>query len=391
MRTSGIPVFEYMEVLRFISGSISLIGFGQGILLAFIFFFAKKTRADKFMAGFIFTYSIEFFNNYLRSTESFADFPELLYLPINFFYAYMPLLYLYQSALIDKRFDMGLRHWTILLPAILELYIFSILFLYHPDEKMHWHNSDWGQRWFWYYRAGGMFFSLGIALMVLFKLKKYHENVVHEFSSLNGVLLNWLKLMTVMISILLTAWIVQLILENQGSSLPGIGTFYWFGQMVNVGMIFWIGYYGMRQPIILSHVALNPTPVKTHLDKEEQLKLEHLYQTILQYINNEKPYLDPTLRLSDLVEAVEAPELVVSRAINECAGVNFYNFINNFRLEEFKRLVKKDKRAVYSLLGLAYEAGFNSKSTFNAYFKKKEGITPSQFAVKARNAVEDGS
>ncbi len=69
----------------------------------------------------------------------------------------------------------------------------------------------------------------------------------------------------------------------------------------------------------------------------------------------------------------------LSQIINEKEGKSFYDFVNSFRVEEFKRLVKDSKNKQFTLLALAYDCGFNSKSSFNRYFKKNTGKTPSEF------------
>ncbi len=68
--------------------------------------------------------------------------------------------------------------------------------------------------------------------------------------------------------------------------------------------------------------------------------------------------------------------------INTKMNLSFYELINNHRIEEVKRLISDDKNKVYSLLALAFEAGFSSKTSFNTIFKKSEGMTPSEYRSK---------
>ena len=76
---------------------------------------------------------------------------------------------------------------------------------------------------------------------------------------------------------------------------------------------------------------------------------------------------------------LEVKEKELSRLINECGDVNFYQFINKYRIEKFKELIQSPNAHHFTLLGLATEAGFSSKSTFYDAFKKMEGMTPKQF------------
>ena len=89
----------------------------------------------------------------------------------------------------------------------------------------------------------------------------------------------------------------------------------------------------------------------------------------------EKPYLEPKLSLSQLADSLGVLPNHLSQIINQYEGKNFYDFVNSYRVA----LAKKDTNKNFNLLGLAFEAGFNSKSSFNQVFKKIKGQTPSQF------------
>ena len=94
---------------------------------------------------------------------------------------------------------------------------------------------------------------------------------------------------------------------------------------------------------------------------------------------SQKPYLDPDLTLPGLADELDIPSHYLSQIINERIGSNFFDFINQHRVEEIKRRIADPSYAHYSLLGIAFESGFNSKSAFNRVFKKLTGRTPSEF------------
>lgn len=102
-------------------------------------------------------------------------------------------------------------------------------------------------------------------------------------------------------------------------------------------------------------------------------------QALLAFIWKEKPYLNPNLSLRSLADQVEIHPNQVSWLLNEQIGKNFNEFINHYRVEHFKELIKDPANAHISLIGLAYESGFNSKTVFNTFFKKEVGMTPSEF------------
>ncbi len=115
---------------------------------------------------------------------------------------------------------------------------------------------------------------------------------------------------------------------------------------------------------------------KSSLKKEET---ELYYSKLDNYLKEEKPYLQSNLTLRQLAEKIDLHPNYLSELLNEKIGKNFSGYINHFRVEAFKKLAKEPKNAHLSLLGLAYESGFNSKTAFNTFFKKETGMTPKQY------------
>ncbi|MEO9892258.1 helix-turn-helix domain-containing protein [Aurantibacter sp.] len=106
-------------------------------------------------------------------------------------------------------------------------------------------------------------------------------------------------------------------------------------------------------------------------------ELLETYRKQLDYlITEEEPYLDPNLTLRDLAEMLEIPPNHLSQLLNEGFNKNFSEFINSFRLRSFKSKVADASQQHLTILALAYDSGFNSKTVFNTYFKKAMGITP---------------
>lgn len=102
-------------------------------------------------------------------------------------------------------------------------------------------------------------------------------------------------------------------------------------------------------------------------------------QRLLGYVHDEKPYLQSNLSLRVLAEQIDIHPNQLSWLLNEELGKNFNEFINAYRIQHFKTLVQDPKNAHVTLLGLAFDSGFNSKTVFNTYFKKETGFTPRQF------------
>lgn len=100
---------------------------------------------------------------------------------------------------------------------------------------------------------------------------------------------------------------------------------------------------------------------------------------LLSYISENKPYLNPELSLRDLANQIDIHPNHLSWILNKSIGQNFNQFINQYRVEAFKNLARDQENKNFTIEGLAYESGFNSKTVFNTYFKRETGLTPRQF------------
>ena len=100
---------------------------------------------------------------------------------------------------------------------------------------------------------------------------------------------------------------------------------------------------------------------------------------IMDYMNTGKPYLDSSFSIQQMAEDLKIQKFYITQVLNEHLKKNFYTFVNDFRIEEVKNIIKNDKNNKYTLLSLAFDAGFNSKTSFNTTFKKYTGKTPSQY------------
>lgn len=109
-------------------------------------------------------------------------------------------------------------------------------------------------------------------------------------------------------------------------------------------------------------------------------KLIEKYQSdLINSMEMDKLYLNGKLSIQDVSDKLNIPKQHISEVLNEHKNINFQDFINEYRVEEFIKRLKNDQNNQFTLLGIAIEVGFNSKSSFNAIFKKFKGLTPTQF------------
>lgn len=115
---------------------------------------------------------------------------------------------------------------------------------------------------------------------------------------------------------------------------------------------------------------------KSGLEEEEALLLMNKMN---EWMETDKPFVNGNLSLTDFAEKFEIPGYILSEVLNRLVKQNFYEYVNNYRIEEFKKQIQAPKNKNIKLLNVAFDVGFNSKTTFNTSFKKFTGKTPSEY------------
>ena len=120
---------------------------------------------------------------------------------------------------------------------------------------------------------------------------------------------------------------------------------------------------------------------------EDENRIAAIVSQIIHIMEKDKLYQETELTLKDLADKLKVPSYQVSQAINEGMNKNFYDLINNYRVEEAKRLLLDERNMNYTILSVGFEAGFNSKTTFNTVFKKFTGLTPTQYRQRQATSL----
>ena len=215
-----------------------------------------------------------------------------------------------------------------------------------------------------------------------FKIRKHQKVVLLYSSQTSEVDLAWLERVTIGFLLIVVYWIIySIIFLFEYSDLT-------LNVICLIG-IFYIAFHSMRQKetypfkeaSIEEVISLSEEPEideskKKIVSDEELITLK---SRLTQFMLNQKPYLDTDLNLIKLAELFGTNAHKLSYIINSGFNINFFNFINQYRVEEAKLLLLNSKMDQYSILGIAYEAGFNSKTAFNTAFKKIANQTPSDF------------
>ena len=230
-------------------------------------------------------------------------------------------------------------------------------------------------------------FSGPVYFLLAYKRLKKAKASLLNFSS-KDIELEWLKKLIVVFGIIWTALIIIAITHHLFHVFSI--KFYMNGLLLSLSVfIIVIGYFGLKQiGVLISAIKekLKEPNIETQNSppKLEDEALEQCFCKIDDYFKTERPYLEPDLTLPKLAESLKVPHHHLSQVINEVYGQNFFDFINKYRVEEVKNKIIDPKFRNYSILGIAFESGFNSKSAFNRVFKKFTRKTPSEFRASQR-------
>lgn len=130
------------------------------------------------------------------------------------------------------------------------------------------------------------------------------------------------------------------------------------------------------QPVEESHIVAEEKYRTNKISVEECKRLAEKLEIVM---HREKPYTNPNLKIADLAVSIGTSSHTLSYLFNQYLNRNYYDYINDYRIAEFKRLVEKDEYAKYTLSALAELCGFSSRASFFRYFKKATNITPNEY------------
>jgi AraC-like DNA-binding protein len=394
-------------------------------LTALLLFKRNKTTADKFLLAWFIIIALHQCFYYFYSSGMFRQYTQFIAIDMPFPLLHGPFLYLYAAALVNRLPKRRILLFANFIPVLIcYAYIFNFYFA-TPEQKIYvMDHKGIGYETFMMLMQFAINIS-GIAYVAatLYLLWKHQKKILDQFSDIEKINLRWLQYLTYGIAII---WIPVIFGNDQ----------YVF--LTVVLFVAFIGFFGIRQtpifaiqnhsqkdlasadfndrdnlsvvnessdefnsPALVTEIAgsgvnaAKPEITTLEITEDKQRKYEtsglsdvkkkEIADGLTKHIDEEKLYLDPELSLDILARTLNIHPNYLSQFINEELGMTFYDYINSKRVTEFKKMVRQPDKSHFSMLGLALECGFNSKSSFNRNFKKIEGLTPSEYLVSVNS------
>jgi AraC-like DNA-binding protein len=356
----------------------------QGILLSIILFSKKENHiANGVLAAAVFALSLDLFsaNYYVR--ELYYRFPHLMGITYPFPFLYGPLFYLYTRLISKHEQKLRLIHLAHFLPFII-IYIISLpVYFAGVPEKIEFLKSMMNDHRPFVYSVINWIVPLQGIIYTVFIIKEvinYNKKIKNTFSDIEKINLNWLKYLAIGSAVI---WSIAVLSYFFDIFVGQNQDFEFLLQFTICILIYTMGYMGLNQP----EIFLQPEEITTDEIKDEKYKKSGLDETtaeeikdkLLLLMEKEKPFLDSDLTLAKLSGMLCVSGHYLSEVINTKLNQNYYDFINKYRVEEFKARIINPEFSNYNLLSIAFDSGFKSKTSFNTIFKKVTGKTPSEY------------
>lgn len=269
----------------------------------------------------------------------------------------MPLYYLYVNAACYYNFALQRKHLLHAIPFLFFFFLFCISGI-----------SKQADQWFDTVSTVQYYFYIIAVFLALRTFRKvYREN----YSNNHHFTYKWLFQTTVIFLIGNFFVLLRGFVKNDSAIFIGL---YTFSSLFVLFVISWFVLNALYRPNLFSGIDKNLVPtqaVSENRNEPEKLK------PLLDFMKAQKPYLDDKLTLQKLAEQMNMPEKQLSLLINQYTGKHFFDFINEFRINDAKVLLKEQPQL--TVLEILYEVGFNSRSSFYTAFKKETHQTPTDY------------
>ncbi len=334
---------------------------------------------------------ISFYLSYLMILDLNLDnfFPWLLWIPYSYLLAVGPILYFYTLSYTKADFRITKKEKVHFVPLGVELLlqVVQIGWAVRTNEMYYNVHSD---------KLISPLIHIAVSISIVIYLKKslkqiknHEEAVLQQFSDVWKKTLSWLNSLLRYYRLFWFIWIpfaitFFVLFRGQIQNMFTVLTAYLLILSLTY-LTYWIGLQGLLQGSLMkTNNSIVKDPKRrsySHLSSDE---IEALTNAIKQEMEDNKRYLNPTLSLREFSGFLGKEPNLISFILNKHFGKNFYEFVNSYRIAAVKLRLEKNSASNLTLLAIALECGFNSKTSFNRVFKEMTGLTPSQYLKRMK-------
>lgn len=383
-----------IDLIKTVTDIISVITVALLILFSLFLLTAKKGRSnDKIILAFFLLANGIFILNFL----SFRYAREVIQYTVNIFFIgesfgflFGPLLYLYTRSITDKGYRFSKSDILHLSPFIIAFILIVVSYqLQSYDVKIILLKTGlFGKAGLTLFTVAMNIVTLAYLLKAFLLVRQRNRNLKSYYSSVDKINFNWLRLV---VTAFFAMWVVDLVnwflSSFQINSAVSREILIFLSLLINFIFANLLILKSLSLPRLEDEVHHPAVKIKYESSPLTNSAKAEILRSLENLMLNEKLYLNSSLNLGEVANKLSVLPRYLSQVINELKGQNFYDYVNSYRIEEAKKLLRDPGHEKDKILAVLYDCGFNSKSVFNTVFKKSIGITPSEYRRKYRKSA----
>ncbi len=365
-----------------------LIFFGQGIifsLVLLVLFIRSGERSLKWLSILILLatlYTTPWMLGHAGwyAQDGYREF--LFFFPFHQLYLIGPIIYFYVKSLLRSDYTLTKKEYLHFLPAVIYLLYTLVVFItdFFVLEEFYFYADNRDKDLSPWYQITGTISILAYTAVCFRDYQQYKARILDEVSFADSIKYGWLKRFLISLILILSLRIIFLV------ALPDWGDFglKWWYYFAFACTFYYITFAGYTNGVLASFAYQPPdlSPSIAESNQTQELissEVEEWKNQIQEYVINERAFKNPRLTLQDLASQLATNPRIISQSINQGFKMNFNDYVNEARLEALKAKLDQGEHLKFTLLSLAMDCGFNSKSTFNRVFKSRLGMTPNDY------------
>ncbi|MEM8527786.1 MAG: helix-turn-helix transcriptional regulator [Bacteroidota bacterium] len=375
-----------MEIEEIIIILLLSVGLIQGIIFGTILFksTARNKVCNRILAVILFLLSYRLWVQIMR-LFGLGYYDGWYYVTVDLSWIYGALLYFYTKAQIQPNFKFKQKDWIHILPVVIQV----ICSIFVRLQNLYWDGTRESLSWLGYYGyvvwMNNSTIYVVASILIIFYTYKARKllNSISKSLEITETRLRWIKRIInsflIYFSLVLIVLLSDLLIHQFTSkdSYFYFTRFYFYPFFIGVAILtYWIGLEGFSRR---NEAEIS---VKSTLPSEELERLKAIAEKLKNAMSKDKLYRDQELSLQSLAEQLNLKPYLISKSLSTILDKRFNDFVNEYRVKEIQLLLQDADNSKYTLLSLAMDAGFNSKSSFNRAVKKHLGTSPSELKME---------
>ncbi len=355
------------------------LGCVQGVFFGMQLLLTKSNRyKNKFLALLLLFFSYRLLNQILLYF-GIGKYDWWYHLTLELSWCYGALIFLYIKASVKEEYQFSRRDQLLFIPLVFQV----ILSIFVRSQNFFWEGTRESLSWlgYWGYALWMNYSTVPFlaSILILYYLKQSQALLAaiepssrnsKPFQFTKNLLTNTQRFYYMVVAIYLVDFLFIRFINREDYYY--FNRFYYNPFLIGISILTYVlSFEGYKQRNLL---LVMPKP-----QVKDRKVLEEIAEQLDRLMEKQQPFKNPNLSLDDLAKLLDTKPYLLSQTFKYIHHTSFYPFITKHRIEEFKSLLLDPKHTQFSLLGLAYNAGFNSKSSFNRAIKKHHQVTPSEF------------